>query len=255
MMICTGLLVSRSGTANVLSAEPPPPPSCVPRAKPSAESTEESQYVKARKNMVDDDLRGRDITDAKVLEVMGRIPRHRFLPENLLHLAYADMPLPIGHGQTIFQPYVVGRSGPGRNRTAVACTKAAMDPKPLLDGPESHVRNAGQSWFSRLELRQRKSATPILRPPAPADAANAFGPIARLPPTKYNRAYSLPVPLRFATRPVLTRGLDGHRQRPSELREQGTVCRSGGTRGNETLCGSFADARRPELSCRPVQRR
>ena len=40
-------------------------------------------------------------------EVMGRLPRHRFVPEDLQNLAYADMPVSIGHGQTISQPYVV----------------------------------------------------------------------------------------------------------------------------------------------------
>ena len=57
--------------------------------------------------MVEADLRGRDITDAKVLEVMGRLPRHRFVPKDLQGVAYADVPLPIGHGQTISQPYIV----------------------------------------------------------------------------------------------------------------------------------------------------
>ena len=38
---------------------------------------------------------------------MGRVPRHQFVPEDLQSLAYADMPVPIGHGQTISQPYVV----------------------------------------------------------------------------------------------------------------------------------------------------
>jgi protein-L-isoaspartate(D-aspartate) O-methyltransferase len=57
--------------------------------------------------MVEADLRGRDITDVKVLEVMGRLPRHRFVPKDLQGVAYADAPLPIGHGQTISQPYIV----------------------------------------------------------------------------------------------------------------------------------------------------
>jgi len=50
---------------------------------------------------------GRDITDPRVLEVMGNIPRHLFVDENLQHVAYDDNPLPIGEGQTISQPYVV----------------------------------------------------------------------------------------------------------------------------------------------------
>ena len=50
---------------------------------------------------------GRDITNARVLAVMGRVPRHEFVPERLRRDAYADYPLPIGHGQTISQPYIV----------------------------------------------------------------------------------------------------------------------------------------------------
>lgn len=87
--------------------EPAPLPSASPGAERSAETVEDAQYVKARKSMVEEDLRGRDITDAKVLDVMGRVPRQRFVPEKLLRTAYADMPLPIGHDQTISQPYIV----------------------------------------------------------------------------------------------------------------------------------------------------
>jgi protein-L-isoaspartate(D-aspartate) O-methyltransferase len=50
---------------------------------------------------------GRDITNEHVLAVMGRVPRHEFVPERLRSEAYADHPLPIGHGQTISQPYIV----------------------------------------------------------------------------------------------------------------------------------------------------
>ncbi len=57
--------------------------------------------------MIDEQLRARDITDPRVLEVMGRVPRHRFVPAEMVGAAYEDRPLPIGHGQTISQPYVV----------------------------------------------------------------------------------------------------------------------------------------------------
>jgi len=107
MVIGTSLLVWRSRTADLLFAEPIQPSSSSPAAEPSAEATEDSRYVRVRKSMVEKDLRGRDITDVEVLEVMGRLPRHRFIPKNLKWAAYADMPLPIGHGQTISQPYIV----------------------------------------------------------------------------------------------------------------------------------------------------
>src|SRR5438552_1520994 len=57
--------------------------------------------------MVDEQLARRGITDARVLDAMRRIPRHRFVEEGLAHSAYEDHPLPIGEGQTISQPYIV----------------------------------------------------------------------------------------------------------------------------------------------------
>lgn len=57
--------------------------------------------------MVERDLRGRGIKDARVLEAMESIPRHFFVPENSRTAAYEDRPLPIGENQTISQPYIV----------------------------------------------------------------------------------------------------------------------------------------------------
>ncbi|MBN1395705.1 MAG: protein-L-isoaspartate(D-aspartate) O-methyltransferase [Pirellulales bacterium] len=57
--------------------------------------------------MVAEQLADRDITDRRVLEVMGRVPRHLFVPEGLRDQAYEDHPLPIGLDQTISQPYIV----------------------------------------------------------------------------------------------------------------------------------------------------
>ncbi|NWG75584.1 MAG: protein-L-isoaspartate(D-aspartate) O-methyltransferase [Rubrivivax sp.] len=50
---------------------------------------------------------GRGITNARVLAVMEKVPRHEFVPQPLRSQAYDDYPLPIGHGQTISQPYIV----------------------------------------------------------------------------------------------------------------------------------------------------
>jgi protein-L-isoaspartate(D-aspartate) O-methyltransferase len=63
----------------------------------------------ARQRMVEDQLRGRDIVDERVLEAMERVPRELFVPQGERHRAYADAALPIGHGQTISQPYMVAR--------------------------------------------------------------------------------------------------------------------------------------------------
>lgn len=69
---------------------------------------EEPLHLKeARAYMVEHHLKGRDITDPRVLEVMGRIKRQEFVDESLKDKAYSDSPLPIGEGQTISQPYVV----------------------------------------------------------------------------------------------------------------------------------------------------
>ena len=57
--------------------------------------------------MVEKDLKGRDIADPQVLEILGRVPRHLFVEKSLQRQAYADHPLPIGEGQTISQPYIV----------------------------------------------------------------------------------------------------------------------------------------------------
>ena len=57
--------------------------------------------------MVKFQLLGRDITDQDVIKAMEHVPRHEFVPEEYQKLAYADRPLPIGHGQTISQPYIV----------------------------------------------------------------------------------------------------------------------------------------------------
>ncbi len=60
-----------------------------------------------RKDMVENQLRQRGITDDRVLDAMGDVPRHLFVTEDLRDEAYMDGPLPIGFGQTISQPYIV----------------------------------------------------------------------------------------------------------------------------------------------------
>jgi protein-L-isoaspartate(D-aspartate) O-methyltransferase len=64
-------------------------------------------YAEPRTRMVREQLVARGIRDARVLEVMARVPRHELVPEALRDDAYDDGPLPIGEGQTISQPYVV----------------------------------------------------------------------------------------------------------------------------------------------------
>jgi len=59
------------------------------------------------KTMVVNQLRKRGIIDTAVLDAMSTVPRHRFVSRIYRSMAYTDNPLPIGHGQTISQPYVV----------------------------------------------------------------------------------------------------------------------------------------------------
>jgi len=68
---------------------------------------DKSRFTVARKIMVEEQLLGRDITNARLLAVMRKVPRHEFVPQGIRDRAYDDSPLPIGHGQTISQPYVV----------------------------------------------------------------------------------------------------------------------------------------------------
>jgi protein-L-isoaspartate(D-aspartate) O-methyltransferase len=57
--------------------------------------------------MVEEQLKRRDIRDPRVLSAMQSVPRHLFIPEPARSGAYGDFPVPIGHGQTISQPYIV----------------------------------------------------------------------------------------------------------------------------------------------------
>ena len=68
--------------------------------------------------MVREQIAARGITNLRVLEFMARVPRHEFMPAEQRSRAYEDGPLPIGHGQTISQPYIV------------AFMTEALDPKP-----------------------------------------------------------------------------------------------------------------------------
>jgi len=62
-----------------------------------------------REKMVKNQLEKRGIKDPRVLAAFRKVPRHLFIPEGMRNRAYEDCPLPIGHGQTISQPYTVAR--------------------------------------------------------------------------------------------------------------------------------------------------
>jgi protein-L-isoaspartate(D-aspartate) O-methyltransferase len=68
---------------------------------------EKKEYAAQRIEMIEKQLRRRGITDGAVLAAMTAVPRHEFVSEELRSHAYDDLPLPIGGGQTISQPYIV----------------------------------------------------------------------------------------------------------------------------------------------------
>jgi protein-L-isoaspartate(D-aspartate) O-methyltransferase len=79
---------------------------------------QDDKYTGTREKMVEDQIESRGISNQPTLDAMKKVPRHKFVPPNLLDRAYDDGPLPIGYGQTISQPYIV------------AYMTAAIDPKP-----------------------------------------------------------------------------------------------------------------------------
>ena len=66
-----------------------------------------AEFAAQRAEMVERQLRRRGIRDERVLEAMATVPREPFVPERYRRRAYADSALPIGHGQTISQPWIV----------------------------------------------------------------------------------------------------------------------------------------------------
>jgi protein-L-isoaspartate(D-aspartate) O-methyltransferase len=73
----------------------------------SRRAPDADEFTSQRVNMVERQLRRRGIADERVLEAMTAIPRDRFVPEPYARQAYADSALPIGHDQTISQPWIV----------------------------------------------------------------------------------------------------------------------------------------------------
>jgi len=65
------------------------------------------RHRSSRENMIKYQLVARGITDKSVLNAFFKVPRHKFIPDEIGHLAYNDSPLSIGEGQTISQPYIV----------------------------------------------------------------------------------------------------------------------------------------------------
>jgi protein-L-isoaspartate(D-aspartate) O-methyltransferase len=74
----------------------------------AAPGKDDDPFASRRKAMVAEQVAARGVRDSAVLEALRSVPRHLFVPAELRGEAYGDFPLPIGEGQTISQPYIVG---------------------------------------------------------------------------------------------------------------------------------------------------
>ncbi len=101
LLILAALCVTVGASACGISPQPGA------TARTTGAPGDDDPYARLRESMVTATIEQQGITDPDVLNAMRAVPRHLFVPEELLHLAYSDRALPIGYGQTISQPYVV----------------------------------------------------------------------------------------------------------------------------------------------------
>lgn len=104
---CQSSLVTTEIIPTTIAPTPTQVPTETPTEIPATETPSPDEFTKARENMVSDQIAARRIDNEAVLAAMRTIPRHRFVPDDMVPLAYRDHPLPIGYGQTISQPYIV----------------------------------------------------------------------------------------------------------------------------------------------------
>jgi protein-L-isoaspartate(D-aspartate) O-methyltransferase len=76
-------------------------------AAPTAVAVSDESFRALRQQMVQEAIIGWGIQSPEVIRAMAEVPRHMFVPDEYLDMAYENHPLPIGHGQTISQPYIV----------------------------------------------------------------------------------------------------------------------------------------------------
>lgn len=98
-MLSRGLTVIAAGCLTVLAAG---------LDGPWGQVDDGGDWQAARRRMVNEQIAARGVRNKAVLEAMSRVPRHLFVPPAVRHRAYEDSPLPIGAGQTISQPFIVG---------------------------------------------------------------------------------------------------------------------------------------------------
>jgi protein-L-isoaspartate(D-aspartate) O-methyltransferase len=132
----------------------------------------DAEFAARRERMVDSQLRARGINDARVLDAMRRVPRHRFVPLDQRDLAYGDHPLAIGFSQTISQPFIVAymtealalepgarvlEIGTGSAYQTAVLAEIARDVSSIEVVPEIAERAAtllGELGYSHVHLRR-----------------------------------------------------------------------------------------------------
>ena len=102
--------------------------------------------------MVQRQLIPRGIGDPRVLDAMGRVPRHEFVPLDIVDYAYDDRPLPLSDGQTISQPYIVA--------LMVESARIGPDDVVLDVGHRLGLRGSGGGGTGRPRLQHRTPAAP-----------------------------------------------------------------------------------------------
>jgi len=87
----------------------PVPPTSVPTLtpRPTTFKVERMEFVQARQQLVSKSVARQGLQDEDVIQALGAVPRHLFVPDDLVDQAYEDHALPIGYGQTISQPSLV----------------------------------------------------------------------------------------------------------------------------------------------------
>ncbi|HET6892064.1 MAG TPA: protein-L-isoaspartate(D-aspartate) O-methyltransferase [Pyrinomonadaceae bacterium] len=83
---------------------------CAPQSaseEPAVQNVSEDNFARQRRRLVDQ-LKAEGIKSQGVLDALLKVPRHKFVPSSSRHLSYENRPLPIGQGQTISQPFIVG---------------------------------------------------------------------------------------------------------------------------------------------------
>ena len=107
-LFCVAMLVLLVGSVpKATPTDLPLEATATPAPTPTAQQVSDER-LEARMEMVERQIRRRGVTDQDVLDAMERVSRHEFVPPQHQSRAYADHPLPIGYGQTISQPYIVG---------------------------------------------------------------------------------------------------------------------------------------------------